>query len=86
MFIFNGYAESCFRGSSSNTGVVKEPFVGPVMELFHENEVDDLEDEIEAEIEMDLLVSDRSTKYCYYYTYNYLGWGSSLPFNSFYSV
>ena len=68
MFIFNGYAESCFRGSSSNTGVVKEPFVGPVMELFHENEVDDLEDEIEAEIEMDLLVSDRSTKFCYYYT------------------
>lgn len=36
-----------FRGSSSNTGVLKEPFVGPVMELFHENEVEDLEDEAE---------------------------------------
>ena len=34
-----------YRGSSSNVGsVVKEPFVGPVLELFHENEVDDMED------------------------------------------
>ena len=35
-----------YRGSS-NGGVVKEPFVGPVMELFHENEVEDSEDEVE---------------------------------------
>ena len=36
----------CFtRGSSSNVGgVLKEPFVGPVLELFHENEADDGED------------------------------------------
>ena len=27
--------------------MVKEPFVGPVMELFHENEVEDSEDEVE---------------------------------------
>ena len=35
-----------YRGSS-NGGVVKEPFVGPVMELFHENEVEDSENEVE---------------------------------------
>jgi len=37
--------DSTRRGSSSNVGgVLKEPFVGPVLELFHENEADDGED------------------------------------------
>ena len=50
------------RGSS-NTGVVKEPFVGPVMELFHENEVEDIEneDEVEASPES-LTVSSGSSR------------------------
>ena len=46
-FPFKSIDPIYFRGSSSNTGVLKEPFVGPVMELFHENEVEDLEDDAE---------------------------------------
>ena len=51
-----------FRGSCNNVGVLKEPFVGPVMELFHENEVDDDIEEDNTTNQESLTVSSGSSR------------------------